>query len=74
MMEMEMPWVSIISFSMLLIIIFITKMYMHITINKNEGAEPRIKYNIELQYTFVHMYQNWACIISCICGYNNIAQ
>ena len=49
-------------------------MYMHITINKNEDGEPRIKYNIELQYTFVHMYQNWACIISCICGYNNIAQ
>ena len=66
--------VSIISFSMLLIIIFIAKMYMHITINKNEDGEPRIKYNIELQYTSVHMYQNWACIISCICGYNNIAQ
>ena len=71
---MEMPWVSIISFSMLLIIIFITKMYMHITINKNEGSEPRITYKIELQYTFVHMHQYWACIISCICGYHNIAQ
>ena len=43
---MEMPWVSIISFSMLLITI--TRMYMHITINKNEDGEPRIKYNIEL--------------------------
>ena len=48
---MEMPWVSIISFSMLLIIIFITKMYMHIAINKNEGSEPRITYKIELHCT-----------------------
>ena len=32
----------------LLITILITNMYMHITINKNEDGEPRIKYNIEL--------------------------
>ena len=37
-------------------------MYIHITINRNEDGEPRIKYKIELQYTSVHMHQYWACI------------
>ena len=53
---MEMHWVRIISFSMFLITILITNMYMHITRNKNEDGEPRIKNKIELQYTFVHMH------------------